>query len=76
MKNMYNRESNPAALLKVMPCFSGQKKPVAVFIKYANSDFWQQYSKEYWYEKCAVNKAREIEINHFAYKNLSNPFFC
>jgi hypothetical protein len=65
---MYNRENNPAALVKVMPCFKGQSLPVAVFIKYANSNFWQQYSKEYWYPKCAMNKAKEIEIIHYAYK--------
>ena len=74
--NVYDRQENPAALLKVMPCFKGQTLPVAVFIKYADSQFWQQYSKEYWYPKCAENKARAIEIEHFAYKNLSNPVFA
>ena len=68
----YNRESNPAALIKVMSCYKNQPLPVAVFIKYKNSNFWQQYSKEYFYPKCAHNKARIIEIEHFAYKNISD----
>ena len=75
MKKMFDRQENPAALLKVMPCFRGQNLPVAVFIKYHNSQMWQQISKEYWYKKCAENKARSIEIAHFAYKNLSNPAY-
>ena len=76
MSKFFDRENNPAALLKVMPCFEGQKLPVAVFIKYHDSNIWQQYSKEYQYPKCAVNKARAIEIEHFAYKNLSSPVFA
>lgn len=75
MTKMYDRQTSPAAFIKVMPCFKGQTLPVAVFIKYANSDFWQQYSKEYYYHKCAENKARDIEIKHYAYKNLTNPIF-
>jgi len=64
----YNRETNPAALIKVMPRYKGRDLPVAVFIKYRDSNFWQQVSREYHYKKCAVNKAREIEIQHYAYK--------
>lgn len=65
---MYDKQTNPAALLKVMPCFKGQALPVAVFIKYADSNIWAQYSNEYIYPKCAYNKARAIEIGHFAYR--------
>lgn len=75
-RKAYDRQTNPAALLKVMPCFKNQTLPVAVFIKYADSQIWQQYSKEYQYPKCAENKARCIEIEHFAYKNLSNPVYA
>ena len=64
----FDRESNPAALLMVMPCSPSHKLPVAVFIKYNGMDNWQQYTKEYWYRKCAVNMMRSIEIMHYAYK--------
>lgn len=72
---MFDRKANPAAILKVMPVFPAQKLPVAVFIKYSDIPVWQQYSKEYWYRKCAVNKARCIEIEHFAYYFPENSFF-
>lgn len=75
MRKAYNRETNPAALIKVMPVYRGQALSVAVFIKYAELDFWQQYSRQYWYKKCAENRARIIEIEHFAYKNLSRNAF-
>ena len=71
----FDRKMNPAALLKVMPVYREQKFPVAVFIKYSDSQVWQQYSKEYWYRKCAVNKARSIEIEHFAYYFPENSVF-
>ncbi len=74
-RRTFDRKENPAALLKVAPVFSGQKVPVAVFIKYHDSSFWMQYSKEYKYRKCAVNKARLIEIEHFAYYYPENSFF-
>lgn len=77
MKTTFNRTTNPAALIKVMPCFKDQALPVAVFIKYHNSNIWQQYSKEYFYPKCAENRARIIEIEHYAYKNIGkNPLYC
>ena len=71
----FDRKENPTAILKVAPVFSGQKLPVAVFIKYHNSKFWAQYSKEYWYRKCAINKARAIEIEHFAFYFPENSIF-
>ena len=72
---VFDRRTNPAAILKVMPVYRGTSFPVAVFIKYYDSQFWQQYSKEYWYRKCAVNKARLIEIEHFAYYFPENSVF-
>ena len=76
MPKMYDRKTNPAAIIKVMPVYSEQALPVAVFICYADHPyFWQQYSKEYWYRKCAVNRARCIEIEHFAYVFPENSVF-
>ena len=74
-RKLFDRKMNPAAILKVMPVYSDQKFPVAVFIKYSDSNVWQQYSKEYWYRKCAVNKARLLEIEHFAYYFPENSVF-
>lgn len=68
----FDRINNPAAILKIMPCFKGQDFPVAVFIKYHDSNVWQQYSKEYWYKKCAINRAHVMEIEHFAYVYLGD----
>ena len=77
MNKMYDRKTNPAAILKVMPCYKNQDFPVAVFIKYTQTPyFWQQISKEYWYRKCAVNRARMIEIEHFAYVFPENSVFA
>ena len=46
----YDREKNPAVLIRVMPVYRGQSLPVAVFVKYMNipacARFWEQYSKE------------------------------
>ena len=64
-----------SAILKVMSVYSDQKFPVAVFIKYSDSQAWIQCSKEYWYRKCAVNKARLLEIEHFAYYFPENSVF-
>lgn len=61
-------ENRIVALVKVMPCYSGQDLPVAVFIKYANSNMWQQYSKEYYYPKSAEKKAKILTIEHYGYK--------
>ena len=73
---MYDRKTNPAAILKVMPVYREQALPVAVFVKHADTPyFWQQCSKEYWYRKCAVNRARIIEIEHFAYVFSENSVF-
>lgn len=69
MRKAYDRENHPAAILKVMPCYKDQDIPVAVFIKYTDTPyFWQQYSRQYYYRKCAINRARMIEIEHYAYK--------
>lgn len=71
----FDRKNNPAAILRVMPVYSGQSTPVAVFIRYHDSIVWQQYSREYWYRKCAVNYARVMEIQHFAYYFPENSVF-
>lgn len=71
----FDRKNNPAAILRVMPVYSGQPTPVAVFIRYHDSSFWQQYSREYLYRKCAVNYARVQEIQHFAYYFPENSVF-
>lgn len=64
----YDREKNPAVLIRVMPVYRGQSLPVAVFVKYAGARFWQQYSKEYQYPKCARKAAKMLEWSHFAWK--------
>ena len=74
---MYDRKTNPAAILKVMPVYHEQALPVAVFVKHTDTPyFWQQCSKEYWYRKCAVNRARMIEIEHSAYVFPENSVFA
>ena len=76
MPKMYDRKTNPAAILKVMPVYKDQALPVAVFIKYTQTPyFWTQCSKEYWYRKCAINCARAMEIAHFAYIFPENSVF-
>ncbi len=76
MKRAYDRQKNPAAWIKVMPCYRGQALPVAVFVKYADTPYcWQQYSREYQYPKCAHKAARLLEIEHFAYQNLEDDAF-
>lgn len=69
---MYDRYTNPAAYIKVMPCFKNQPLPVAVFVRHTDCNFWQQYSRGYWYKKCAHNFARGLEIEHPNYYNLEN----
>ena len=70
----YDREKNPAVLIRVMPVYRGQSLPVAVFVKYmdtpAGSRFWQQYSKEYWYPACARNAAKMLQWSHYAWKYI------
>lgn len=63
----FDRMSNPAAVLEVRPVREGNRAPFAVFIKYHDSRVWQQYSREYVRRGNAVNRARYIEIEHFAY---------
>lgn len=71
MKKMYDRETNPAVLIRVMPVYREQALPVAVFVKYMDTpNFWQQYSKEYWYPACARNAAKMLEIVHYAWKYI------
>ena len=56
------------AIVKVMPCFKGQQFPVAVFVKYHDVNFWQQYSKEYRYKKCAEKEAKMQCLLHYEWK--------
>lgn len=77
MRITYDRKTNPAAVIKVMPMYKDQPLPVAVFVKYSDCPyFWQQISREYWYRKCAVNKARLIEIERHAYIFPENSVFA
>lgn len=71
----FDIKTDPAALLKVMPVCFDQAFPVAVFIKYHDSKVWRRYSREYQHRKCAVNKARMIEIEHFAYYFPENSVY-
>lgn len=75
-RTAYDRKDNPAAIIAVMPVYKGQKLPVAVFVKHADTPyFWQQYSRNYWYRKCAVNYAQTLEALHFAYVFPENSGF-
>ena len=56
------------AIVKVMPCFKGQQFPVAVFVKYHDVNFWEQYSKEYWYKKCAEKEAKMQCLLHYGWE--------
>ena len=71
MKKMYDRETNPAVLIRVMPVYREQALPVAVFVKYMDTpNFWLQHSKEYRYPGAARNAAKMLEIMHYAWKYI------
>jgi len=66
---MWDKETNPAVIIKVAPVHEGQDLPVAVFIQYTSTPwYWEKYSIEYKYRKCAINKAKIIDMLHFAWK--------
>lgn len=64
----FDRESNPSAIVRVLPVFDGQKLPVAVFVRYHDSKCWYQTSKEYQYPKCAQKAAALMAALHYAWR--------
>ena len=62
------KETPVRAIVKVMPCYKDQNFPVAVFVKYHDSNFWQQISKEYYYKKCAEREAKRQFLSHYGWQ--------
>lgn len=68
MKKMYDRETNPAVYIRVMPVYPDRPVPVAVFVRYAGFSTWGKYSKEYQRPSYARMAAKMLEMQHFAWK--------
>ena len=68
MKKFFDRETNPAVYIRVMPVYPDRPLPVAMYIRYANSNQWTKYSKEYQRPYYARQAAKMLELQHFAWK--------
>lgn len=68
MKKFFDRETNPAVYIRVMPVYPDRPLPVAVFVRYAGFSNWEKYSKEYQRPSYARMAAKMLEMQHFAWK--------